>query len=86
MPTDTNNLIDQPYIPVRRTPKNPPADTVAGLPGRVRFRELLPCSQDIETHAIADAPADAALLRLLHAITPRGRRPDRASQETAKPL
>ncbi|MEV5606419.1 hypothetical protein AB0L33_33815 [Streptomyces sp. NPDC052299] len=41
MPTGSCNLIDQQCIPVRRTPENPPADTAAALPDRVRFRELL---------------------------------------------
>ncbi|MGW1224898.1 type I-E CRISPR-associated protein Cse1/CasA [Streptomyces sp. NPDC002530] len=71
MPTGTYNLIDQPCIPVRWKPDTPPAGSAAGLPDRVGFRELLLRSHDIETLAIADAPAHAALLRVLYAITAR---------------
>ncbi|MEV4679939.1 type I-E CRISPR-associated protein Cse1/CasA [Streptomyces kurssanovii] len=68
MPTGTYNLIDQPCVPVRWKPG---ASTEGELPDRVGLRELLLRSHDIESLAVADAPAHAALLRILYALTAR---------------
>ncbi|MER5631820.1 type I-E CRISPR-associated protein Cse1/CasA [Streptomyces nitrosporeus] len=70
MPTGTYNLIDQPCVPVRWKPDST-ASTADALPDLVGLRELLLRSHDIESLAVADAPAHAALLRILYAITAR---------------
>ncbi|MFF5090334.1 type I-E CRISPR-associated protein Cse1/CasA [Streptomyces niveus] len=70
MPTGTYNLIDQPCVPVRWNPALP-ASAAGGFPDRVGLRELLLRSHDIESLAVADAPAHAALLRVLYALTTR---------------
>ncbi|MFD3781206.1 type I-E CRISPR-associated protein Cse1/CasA [Streptomyces sp. NPDC058612] len=67
MPEGVYSLIDEPWIPVRWRP-----DTAGGpLPERVGFRELLLRAHDIAGLAVADAPAHAALLRVLYAVTAR---------------
>ncbi|MFE8009393.1 type I-E CRISPR-associated protein Cse1/CasA [Streptomyces sp. NPDC057418] len=71
MPTGTYNLTDQPCVPVRWKPSISTASATAGFPDRVGLRELLLRSHDIESLAVADAPAHAALLRVLYAITAR---------------
>ncbi|MFF3394750.1 type I-E CRISPR-associated protein Cse1/CasA [Streptomyces sp. NPDC002669] len=68
MPTGTYNLIDQPCVPVRWKPGSA-ASAAGGFPDRVGLRELLLRSHDIECLAVADAPAHAALLRILYALT-----------------
>ncbi|MDQ0986674.1 type I-E CRISPR-associated protein Cse1/CasA [Streptomyces sp. V2I9] len=70
MPTGTYNLIHQPCVPVRWRPGLTAPDA-GGLPDLVGLRELLLRSHDIESLAIADAPAHAALLRILYALTAR---------------
>ncbi|WP_327178876.1 type I-E CRISPR-associated protein Cse1/CasA [Streptomyces sp. NBC_01335] len=70
MPTGTFNLIDQPCVPVRWKPGST-ASTTAGLRDLVGLRELLLHSHAIESLAVADAPAHAALLRILYALTAR---------------
>ncbi|WP_329612654.1 type I-E CRISPR-associated protein Cse1/CasA [Streptomyces brevispora] len=70
MSTGTSNLLDQPCVPVRWKSDIPPPEDGA-RPDRVGLRELLLRSHDIESLAIADAPAHAALLRVLYALTAR---------------
>lgn len=70
MPTGTFNLIDQPCVPVRWRP-GLSASSPGGFPDRVGLRELLLRSHEIECLAVADAPAHAALLRILYALTAR---------------
>ncbi|MFE4609485.1 type I-E CRISPR-associated protein Cse1/CasA [Streptomyces niveus] len=70
MPTGTYNLIEQPCVPVCWKPALP-APAAGGFPDRVGLRELLLRSHDIESLAVADAPAHAALLRVLYALTAR---------------
>ncbi|MEU8771961.1 type I-E CRISPR-associated protein Cse1/CasA [Streptomyces griseus] len=70
MPTGTYNLIHQSCVPVRWRPGTAAPDT-GPLPDRVGLRELLLRSHDIESLAVADAPAHAALLRVLYALTAR---------------
>ncbi|WP_299536804.1 type I-E CRISPR-associated protein Cse1/CasA [uncultured Streptomyces sp.] len=68
MPTGTYNLIDRPCVPVRWRP----GLTVRGpdgLPDTVGLRELLLRSHEIAALAVPDAPAHAALLRILYALT-----------------
>ncbi|MFB4420631.1 type I-E CRISPR-associated protein Cse1/CasA [Streptomyces sp. QL37] len=68
MPTGTYNLIDQPCVPVRWKPGSTTSGDDA-LPDLVGLRELMVRSHDIESLAVADAPAHAALLRVLYALT-----------------
>ncbi|MGW4221611.1 type I-E CRISPR-associated protein Cse1/CasA [Streptomyces bacillaris] len=70
MPTGTYSLIHQPCVPVRWRPGTVAPDT-GQLPDRVGLRELLLRSHDIEALAVVDAPAHAALLRILYALTAR---------------
>ncbi|MFJ4469632.1 type I-E CRISPR-associated protein Cse1/CasA [Streptomyces sp. NPDC089424] len=70
MPTGTFNLIDQPCVPVRWKP-GISASSPSEFPDRVGLRELLLRSHEIECLAVADAPAHAALLRILYALTAR---------------
>ncbi|MDX3186190.1 type I-E CRISPR-associated protein Cse1/CasA [Streptomyces sp. ME02-7008A-1] len=70
MPTGTYNLIDQPCVPVRWKPGSTASGT-STLPDLVGLRELLLRSHEIESLAVADAPAHAALLRILYALTAR---------------
>ncbi|MFJ9597972.1 type I-E CRISPR-associated protein Cse1/CasA [Streptomyces virginiae] len=64
------NLIDEAWIPVTwaKTVSRPDA---GDLPDRVGFRRLLLDSHLIEGLAIPEAPAHAALLRVLYALTLR---------------
>ncbi|MGW7063521.1 type I-E CRISPR-associated protein Cse1/CasA [Streptomyces sp. NPDC054904] len=66
MPDGVYSLIDERWIPVRWRP-----DAAGALPERVGFQELLLRAQDIAGLAVADAPAHAALLRVLYALTAR---------------
>ncbi|MEU5718704.1 type I-E CRISPR-associated protein Cse1/CasA [Streptomyces sp. NPDC020403] len=68
MPTGTFNLIDQPCVPVRWKPGST-ASATGTLPDLVGLRELMLRSHEIESLAVADAPAHAALLRVLYALT-----------------
>lgn len=70
MTTATFNLLDEPWIPVRWTPTASPS-TGEGRPGRVGLRELLARSSEIAGLAIAEPPANSALLRILYALTAR---------------
>ncbi|WP_432105894.1 type I-E CRISPR-associated protein Cse1/CasA [Streptomyces sp. bgisy091] len=70
MSTGTFNLIDQPCVPVRWKPGSTASGT-GRLPDLVGLRELLLRSHEIESLAVADAPAHAALLRILYALTAR---------------
>ncbi|WP_371611843.1 type I-E CRISPR-associated protein Cse1/CasA [Streptomyces clavifer] len=70
MPTGTYNLIDQPCVPVRWKPDSTASGT-GTFPDLVGLRELLLRSHEIESLAVADAPAHAALLRVLYALTAR---------------
>ncbi|MEU9146567.1 type I-E CRISPR-associated protein Cse1/CasA [Streptomyces sp. NPDC048349] len=67
MPEGIYSLIEEPWIPIRWRP-----DAAGGpLPERLGFQELLLRAQDIAGLAVADAPAHAALLRVLYALTAR---------------
>ncbi|MFC9856161.1 MULTISPECIES: type I-E CRISPR-associated protein Cse1/CasA [unclassified Streptomyces] len=71
MLSGTYDLTDQPCVPVRWRTDAPPAPATGVLPDRVGLRELLLRSHDIESLAVADAPAHSALLRILYALTAR---------------
>ncbi|MFG2622993.1 type I-E CRISPR-associated protein Cse1/CasA [Streptomyces sp. NPDC048507] len=67
MPEGVYSLIEEPWVPVRWRP-----DAAGGpLPECVGLRELLLRAQDIAQLAVTDAPAHAALLRVLYALTAR---------------
>lgn len=77
MPDGVYSLIEEPWIPVRWRP-----DAAGGpLPQNVGLRELLLRAQDIARLAVADAPAHAALLRVLYALTARVTGLDRAGPD-----
>ncbi|WP_315903824.1 type I-E CRISPR-associated protein Cse1/CasA [Streptomyces sp. BK340] len=63
------NILDEPLFPVRWLPGTDYHP--AGGPARVGLLDLLLHSHEIEGLAVADAPAHAALLRVLYALTAR---------------
>jgi CRISPR system Cascade subunit CasA len=78
MPT-TSNILYDPLVPVCWAP-HAGRPGVGELPAKVGLLELLLRSHDIESLAIADAPAHSALLRVLYALTARVTGLDEARQ------
>ncbi|MFJ7124039.1 type I-E CRISPR-associated protein Cse1/CasA [Streptomyces albogriseolus] len=67
----TQNIFEEPLIPVRWTSHAESEHGAEQLPTEIGVLELLLRSHDIECLAIAEAPAHSALLRVLYALTSR---------------